>query len=317
MALLRIYGPHTAAGVLKEFFRELPEPIMSYSLYPEFLKLAERLDDDEEDHSAIIEKIKATLQLLPLSYRRILAFLIRFLKKISSYSFVNHMTTSNLAIVFASNLLKPEIENLQSTLAINRVTRIVQSLIEYCEIFFGSEETLNLSAHDSTLHFTNFYEKMSQNPPATANIVASNSPMTAASESMEISKVRNYMSLPPTQIGSDLQVISEETPESPEKVQTPHSSGSTPPGSPHRESPSFRRRSGSHSPLLAVGLSPRARVRQRVSRHMSINEKKERAHSDDFGKDISLIPIILTQSASSSKKEKRKSTSRERKTEAK
>jgi Uri superfamily endonuclease len=74
---------------------------------------------------------------------------------------------------------------------------------------------------------------------------------------------------------------------------------------------------GSHSPLLAVGLSPRARVRQRVSRHMSINEKKERAHSDDFGKDISLIPIILTQSASSSKKEKRKSTSRERKTEAK
>jgi hypothetical protein len=50
---------------------------------------------------------------------------------------------------------------------------------------------------------------------------------------------------------------------------------------------------------------------------MSINEKKERAHSDDFGKDISLIPIILTQSASSSKKEKRKSTSRERKTEAK
>jgi hypothetical protein len=35
-----MYGPHTAAGVLKEFFRELPEPIMSYALYPEFLKLA-------------------------------------------------------------------------------------------------------------------------------------------------------------------------------------------------------------------------------------------------------------------------------------
>jgi hypothetical protein len=83
----------------------------------------ERLDDDENDHDETIAKIKDTLKLLPQPNRRILAFLIHFLKRISTFSFINHMTTSNLAIVFASNLLKPEIENLQSTLAINRVTR--------------------------------------------------------------------------------------------------------------------------------------------------------------------------------------------------
>jgi hypothetical protein len=35
---LILAGPHTSASMMKEFFRELPEPLLTYKLYPEFMK---------------------------------------------------------------------------------------------------------------------------------------------------------------------------------------------------------------------------------------------------------------------------------------
>jgi len=34
------FGPHTIAGLLKEFFREMPDSVLPASLYPEFMKVA-------------------------------------------------------------------------------------------------------------------------------------------------------------------------------------------------------------------------------------------------------------------------------------
>ncbi|KAH0620575.1 hypothetical protein JD844_021190, partial [Phrynosoma platyrhinos] len=92
--------PCDVAGLLKQFFRELPEPILSTDLQEALIK-AQQLNSEE--------KISATLLLSCLVNDRAidtLRYFFKFLKNVSLRSAENKMDSSNLAVIFVPNLLQ-------------------------------------------------------------------------------------------------------------------------------------------------------------------------------------------------------------------
>ncbi|XP_069065102.1 rho GTPase-activating protein 11A isoform X2 [Pleurodeles waltl] len=100
-ACLAAAPPCDVAGLLKQFFRELPEPILRPDLHESFFK-AQQLASEEE-------RTAATLLLSCLMSDRTidtLRFFFGFLQRVSLKSNENKMDSSNLAVIFAPNLLQ-------------------------------------------------------------------------------------------------------------------------------------------------------------------------------------------------------------------
>ncbi|XP_029983552.1 rho GTPase-activating protein 11A isoform X2 [Sphaeramia orbicularis] len=92
--------PCDVAGLVKQFFRELPEPVLATELQEAFLK-AQQLPTEEE-------KTSATMLLscvLPDRNHSILRHFFDFLHTVSKRSAENKMDSSNLSLILAPNLL--------------------------------------------------------------------------------------------------------------------------------------------------------------------------------------------------------------------
>uniref|UniRef100_A0AAR2J1V7 Rho-GAP domain-containing protein n=1 Tax=Pygocentrus nattereri TaxID=42514 RepID=A0AAR2J1V7_PYGNA len=92
--------PLDIAGLLKQFFRELPEPILPTDLHNAFLK-AQELPTVEERTSATI----LLSCVLPHGNLNTLRYFFSFLKRVSQSCAENKMDSSNLSVIFAPNLL--------------------------------------------------------------------------------------------------------------------------------------------------------------------------------------------------------------------
>ncbi|NWJ07091.1 RHGBA protein, partial [Crypturellus undulatus] len=119
--------PCDVAGLLKQFFRELPEPILPPHLQEGLFK-AQQLGN---------ERKTATLLLLCLMADRTieaLRYFFNFLKTVSLRSHENRMDSSNLAVIFAPNLLHSS-ENEKMTANTEKKIRlqaaVVQTLIDH------------------------------------------------------------------------------------------------------------------------------------------------------------------------------------------
>ncbi|XP_063804102.1 rho GTPase-activating protein 11A isoform X2 [Pseudophryne corroboree] len=95
--------PCDVAGILKQFFRELPEPILPADLQDALYK-AQNLSSDEERTSATM----LISCLIPAQTVLILRYFFRFLHSVSMRSDANKMDSSNLAVIFAPNLLQSD-----------------------------------------------------------------------------------------------------------------------------------------------------------------------------------------------------------------
>lgn len=93
-------------GLLKFFFRELPEPLFTYDLYDQFLDSSRLPDLDER-----IAALRRTVQLLPPSHLAVLKYMTAHLLRVASLASVNRMEISNLSIVFGPTLLRARTEN--------------------------------------------------------------------------------------------------------------------------------------------------------------------------------------------------------------
>eukprot|EP00835_Amoeboradix_gromovi_P004499 NODE_354_length_10253_cov_0.271519.p1 type:complete len:624 gc:universal NODE_354_length_10253_cov_0.271519:5733-7604(+) len=96
--LLQVYDPHAVAGVLKLWFRELPENILTNDLHKYFQKVNEL-----EKNSKTVE-LRKLVNMLPVEYYTLLRALIAHLRIVTNHSDVNKMTISNIGIVFAPTL---------------------------------------------------------------------------------------------------------------------------------------------------------------------------------------------------------------------
>ncbi|XP_048018158.1 unconventional myosin-IXb isoform X2 [Megalobrama amblycephala] len=125
-ACLDNYPIHTITGLVKQWLRELPDPLMTYSLYNDFLYAAD-LPESSERLRAIYRKLDE----LPPSNFSTLERLIFHLVKVAKEEAHNRMSASALAIVFAPCILRcPDSSDpLLSMKDINKTTLCVEILI--------------------------------------------------------------------------------------------------------------------------------------------------------------------------------------------
>ena len=92
--------PHDVASLVKQFFRQLPEPLLTVLLHDCFVK-TQRMEDQGDQTEAVL----LLCLLLPIPHLSTLQFTMRFLAKVASHSQHSKMGTSNLAIVLTPNLI--------------------------------------------------------------------------------------------------------------------------------------------------------------------------------------------------------------------
>uniref|UniRef100_A0A672KJW1 Unconventional myosin-IXb-like n=1 Tax=Sinocyclocheilus grahami TaxID=75366 RepID=A0A672KJW1_SINGR len=120
------YPIHTITGLVKLWLRELPDPLMTYSLYNDFLYAAD-LPEASERLRAIYRKLDE----LPPSNFSTLERLIFHLVKVAKEEAHNRMSANALAILFAPCILRcPDSSDpLLSMKDINKTTLCVEILI--------------------------------------------------------------------------------------------------------------------------------------------------------------------------------------------
>ncbi|KAK9763624.1 Rho-type gtpase-activating protein [Basidiobolus ranarum] len=88
-------------SILKQYFRELPVPLLTYDSYKDFMDAL--YTDVEEERLTLF---KYTLSLLPKAYYDTLKYLVMHLIRIQQYESVNLMSIKNLAVVFGPTLMR-------------------------------------------------------------------------------------------------------------------------------------------------------------------------------------------------------------------
>uniref|UniRef100_A0AAQ5XA58 Rho GTPase-activating protein 24 n=1 Tax=Amphiprion ocellaris TaxID=80972 RepID=A0AAQ5XA58_AMPOC len=131
---------HTVASLLKLYLRELPEPVIPFQKYDEFLACAKLLGKDDEMG---MKELKRLVESLPPVNYNLLKYICRFLDEVQSYSGVNKMSVQNLATVFGPNILRPKIED---PVAIMEGTVLVQQLMA---VLIGRHDVLFPRDEDS------------------------------------------------------------------------------------------------------------------------------------------------------------------------
>ncbi|XP_046760543.1 unconventional myosin-IXb isoform X6 [Gallus gallus] len=124
---LENYPIHTITGILKQWLRELPDPLMTSAQYNDFLRAVE-LPEKQEQLCAIY----SVLEQLPQANHDTLERLIFHLVKVALIEDVNRMSPNALAIVFAPCLLRcPDTSDpLTSMKDVSKTTMCVEMLIK-------------------------------------------------------------------------------------------------------------------------------------------------------------------------------------------
>ncbi|XP_061484368.1 rho GTPase-activating protein 31 [Rhineura floridana] len=92
---------HCVGSLCKLYFRELPNPLLTYELYKKFTEAVSCFPEEEQ-----LAQIQNAIQELPPSHYRTLEYLSKHLTHLASFSSMTNMHTRNLALVWAPNLLR-------------------------------------------------------------------------------------------------------------------------------------------------------------------------------------------------------------------
>lgn len=130
-------NPNVVANVLKLYLRKLPEPLLTFKLYPVFINIAK----NEVDLATTRAALKQAVDQLPFANYRTCAILFNHLNRVSKEHHVNQMTASNLGIVFGPTLLRPrEMASVTHLVDTPFQSKAVELLIENVEDVFGLTE---------------------------------------------------------------------------------------------------------------------------------------------------------------------------------
>ncbi|XP_026206949.1 rho GTPase-activating protein 17a isoform X2 [Anabas testudineus] len=135
--------PHAVAGALKSYLRELPEPLMTYHLYDEWIQASSVSDPDKR-----LQALWVVCDQLPKNNKTNLRYLVKFLARLAQDSEVNKMTPSNISIVLGPNLLWAKTEGSLAEMAAAtsvHVVAIVEPIIQHADWFFPDDVEFNVS----------------------------------------------------------------------------------------------------------------------------------------------------------------------------
>ncbi|XP_042323848.1 rho GTPase-activating protein 7 isoform X2 [Sceloporus undulatus] len=90
---------YDVADMLKQYFRDLPEPLLTNKLSETFLQIYQYVPKDQR-----LQAIKAAIMLLPDENREVLQILLYFLSDVTAAVKENQMTPTNLAVCLAPSL---------------------------------------------------------------------------------------------------------------------------------------------------------------------------------------------------------------------
>uniref|UniRef100_A0A665TYN8 Rho GTPase-activating protein 17 n=1 Tax=Echeneis naucrates TaxID=173247 RepID=A0A665TYN8_ECHNA len=137
------FDPHAVAGALKSYLRELPEPLMTFGLYDEWIQASNVSDPDKR-----LQALWMTCDRLPKTHKANLRYLVKFLARLALDSEVNKMTPSNIAIVLGPNLLWAKTEGTLAEMAAAtsvHVVAIIEPIIQHADWFFPEDVDFNVS----------------------------------------------------------------------------------------------------------------------------------------------------------------------------
>ncbi|KAG8510131.1 Rho GTPase-activating protein 25 [Galemys pyrenaicus] len=134
---------HTVASLFKLYLRDLPEPVVPWSQYEEFLKCGQLMNTDEAKAQQDLMK---QLSLLPRDNYSLLSYICRFLHEIQLNCSVNKMSVDNLATVIGVNLIRSNVEDPAVIMSgTPQIQRVMTMMIRDHEVLFPKSKDTPLS----------------------------------------------------------------------------------------------------------------------------------------------------------------------------
>ncbi|XP_061778866.1 rho GTPase-activating protein 10 isoform X2 [Nerophis lumbriciformis] len=131
----------TITSALKLYLRSLPEPLMTYGLYKEFISPAKGGSPESR-----IQAVHCLVHKLPEKNRQVLGLFMKHLANVAAHSKHNLMTVANLGVVFGPTLMRPQEETVAAIMDLKFQNIVVEILIEHNEkIFSDAPESCPLS----------------------------------------------------------------------------------------------------------------------------------------------------------------------------
>ncbi|RDW79691.1 RhoGAP-domain-containing protein [Coleophoma cylindrospora] len=119
-------------SVLKQYFRKLPNPLLTFDIYDRVLE-STSIEDDQER----CNHLRRTFNMLPPKHRDCLEFLMFHLVRVATRESENLMTPKNLAVVFAPTIMRDTSIEREMT-DMHAKNNAVQFVIENSHEIFGS-----------------------------------------------------------------------------------------------------------------------------------------------------------------------------------
>ncbi|KAI7851855.1 hypothetical protein BDC45DRAFT_571731 [Circinella umbellata] len=126
---------NAVTGLLKLYFRELKNPLMTFEYYDWFIDAAREHEYDERMY-----RIKATIHVLPKTNFTVLEYLMRHLSRVADYSDINKMEPSNLALIFSQGLLRPPADDLSGIMQTDLQSKVIEAIIQQVDWFFEKDD---------------------------------------------------------------------------------------------------------------------------------------------------------------------------------
>lgn len=121
---------HAVTSALKQYFRKLPTPLITYDVYDTIIDSGEVTNT-----SARVELLVKNLKELPRVHRDVLEFLVFHLKRVVDRQEENLMTSQNVAVVFAPTIMRPESLAREMT-DVQKKNDVLKFLVENCQDIF-------------------------------------------------------------------------------------------------------------------------------------------------------------------------------------
>uniref|UniRef100_A0A3P9LZR6 Rho GTPase activating protein 42a n=1 Tax=Oryzias latipes TaxID=8090 RepID=A0A3P9LZR6_ORYLA len=134
-----VWDNKTITSALKDYFRCLAEPLLTYRLHKDFVRAAKF-----EDQSYRVRAIHALVHKLPEKNKAMLDLLTNHLLKVSSHSDQNQMTVSNLGMIFGPTLMRSQEETVAAMMNIKFQNIVVEIIIENHKKIFGEAPDLSV-----------------------------------------------------------------------------------------------------------------------------------------------------------------------------
>lgn len=142
---------HTAASLLKLYFRELPEPIIPFEHFESFLNLATSFRYNS-NHDSTFKSLKTLVRSIPQENYTLLKYITGFLNEISEKQHVNKMTEKNIATIFGTNILRSEDDTPEFQMATqNLTTQVVLAFVTWHGKVFNEEAELEITVDEKEM----------------------------------------------------------------------------------------------------------------------------------------------------------------------